>query len=58
MMATVLEGRHGIHAEHVAQFFADWNAMSGDTSRTSAWNAVTERVRRRTCERLGVALPR
>lgn len=55
MMAAVLEGRHGVHAEHVAQFFADWNANKGDASRSWAWSAVTERVRKRTCERLGVA---
>ena len=29
MMASVLEGRHGVYAEHVAQFFSDWNATEG-----------------------------
>lgn len=52
MMAAVLEGRHGVHAEHVAQFFSDWNAHNGDASRSWAWAAVTERVRRRTDERV------
>ena len=55
MMAAVLEGRHGVHAEHVAQFFTDWNANKGDAPRSWAWAAVTERVRRRTGERTGTA---
>ena len=52
LMASVLEGRHGVHAEHVAQFFTDWNAHHGDTPRSWAWAAVTECVRKRTSERL------
>ena len=54
MMAAVLEGRHGVHAEHVAQFFSDVNAQKGDASRSWAWAAVTERVRMRTTSRLAV----
>ncbi len=54
MMAAVLEGRHGVYAEHVAQFFTDWNAQKGDASRSWAWAAVTEKVRKRTCQRIGV----
>ena len=52
MMATVLEGRHGVYAEHVAQFFSDWNAKEGDAPRSWAWAAVTEQVRRRTRQRI------
>ena len=52
MMAAVLEGRHGVHAEHVAQFFADWNAQKGDASRSWAWTAVTARVRKRSDARM------
>ena len=52
MMAAVLEGRHGVHAEQVAQFLVDWNAHNGDTSRSWAWTAVTECVRKRTSQRL------
>ncbi len=52
-MAAVLEGRHGVYAEHVAQFFADVNADKGDAARAWAWTAVTERVRKRTTQRLG-----
>ena len=54
-MATVLEGRHGVWAEHVAQFFSDWNAQHGDTSRSWAWAAVTERVKLRTSQRMQTA---
>lgn len=52
MMASVLEGRHGVHAEHVAQFFSDWNANKGDASKSWAWAAVTERVKLRTTQRV------
>lgn len=53
MMAAVLEGRHGVHAETVAQFFSDWNAHKGDASRSWAWAAVTVRVRKRCDDRVG-----
>ena len=53
MMAAVLEGRHGIHAEHVAEFFSEMNAQQGDASRSWAWAAVSERVRKRAGDRLG-----
>ena len=53
MMAAVLEGRHGIHAEHVAEFFSEMNAQQSDASRSWAWAAVTERVRKRAGDRLG-----
>ncbi len=52
-MAALLEGRHGIHAEHVAQFLAELNANKGDEVRASAWTAVTERVRKRARDRIG-----
>lgn len=51
-MAAVLEGRHGVHAEEVAQFFTDWNAQKGDASRSWAWAAVAERVRQREGRRM------
>ena len=53
MMASVLEGRHGVYAEHVAQFFSDWNATEGDAPRSWAWAAVTAQVRKRTRQRIG-----
>lgn len=52
MMAAVLEGRHGVYAGEVAQFFVDWNAQKGDAPRSWAWAAVNERVRRREVDRL------
>ena len=52
MMADVLEGRHGVHAERVASFFSEVNAQAGDASRSWAWAAVSERVRRNTRERV------
>ena len=53
MMASALEGRHGVHAARVASFFSEFNAQAGDASRSWAWAAVSERVRRRTQERVG-----
>ena len=52
MMASVLEGRHGVHAERVASFFSECNAQAGDASRSWAWAAVCERVRKRTRARI------
>ncbi len=52
VMALTLEGRHGVYAEHVATFFSELNAHNGDASRSWAWAAVCERVRKRTSERL------
>ena len=54
MMASALEGRHGVHAARVASFFSECNAQAGDASRSWAWAAVSERVRRRTKARIGV----
>lgn len=52
MMASVLEGRHGVHASDVARFFADVSAHNGDAPRSWAWTAVAEHVRRREDARL------
>lgn len=57
LMAGVLEGRHGVHAEDVAQFFIDWNAQKADASRCWAWAAVAERIRQRTSERVEMRQP-
>lgn len=53
MMAAVLEGRHGVHAETVAQFLTDWNAHNGDAPRSWAWAAVATKVRERMSDRVG-----
>ena len=56
MMAAVLEGRHGVWAEHVASFFSEANAQKGDASRSWAWAAVSESVKRRATARIGERL--
>lgn len=46
-MAAVLEGRHGVLAGDVADFFAALNAQRGDSAGSWAWTAVGDRVRSR-----------
>ncbi len=53
LMACVLEGRHGVHAEDVASFISELNANKGDTSRSGAWAAVSLLVRQRQAVRMG-----
>ena len=54
-MATVLEGRHGVHAAEVADFFSTLHSQRGDAGRCWAWAGVANMVRRRTVTRLGHA---
>lgn len=51
-MAEVLEGRHGVMAAEVAEFFATYHGEKGDAGRAWAWCGVAEMVRRRERERL------
>lgn len=51
-MAAVLEGRHGVWAEDVAEFFATAHGLKGDKGRSSAWSGVADAVRRKAEERL------
>ena len=51
-MAAVLEGRHGVLAVDVADFFADLNGRRGDAARAWAWTVVGERIRRRGTARM------
>jgi hypothetical protein len=51
-MAATLEGRHGVLAHDVADFFAEFNGRRGDAARAWAWTAVGERVRRRAIARM------
>lgn len=51
-MAAVLEGRHGIFAAKVASFFSELNAQNGDASRSWAWAAVSQRVKKRETDRI------
>ncbi len=46
-MACVLEGRHGLHAAEVAEFFASLHGQNNDAGRTWAWAGVAEVVRHR-----------
>lgn len=46
-MASVLEGRHGVLAADVADFFSELHSRSGDAGRCWAWAGVAETVRRR-----------
>lgn len=51
-MAEVLEGRHGILAAEVAEFFASYHGEKGDAGRAWAWSGVAELVRNRERARL------
>lgn len=46
-MASVLEGRHGLHAAEVAEFFSSLHGERGDAGRSWAWAGVAETVRLR-----------
>jgi hypothetical protein len=52
LMAVVLEGRHGMFAAEVADFFALLHRQLGDPDRSQAWGGVARTVRRRTVDRL------
>jgi hypothetical protein len=51
-MVAVLEGRHGLWAAEVAEFFSTLHSLKGDAGRSWAWAGVAELVRRRTAARL------
>jgi hypothetical protein len=46
-LVAVLEGRHGIWAAEVAEFFATLHGLKGDSGRSSAWANVAEHARQR-----------
>jgi hypothetical protein len=46
-MASVLEGRHGVLAAEVADFFSTFHSLKGDAGRSWAWAGVAEITRRR-----------
>jgi hypothetical protein len=46
-MVAVLEGRHGVWAADVAEFFSTLHSHKGDAGRSWAWATVAERVRQR-----------
>jgi hypothetical protein len=51
-MVAVLEGRHGIWAADVAEFFSTLHSLKGDAGRSWAWASVADRVRHRAEARL------
>jgi hypothetical protein len=51
-MACVLEGRHGLFAADVAEFFSTYHSQGGDAGRSWAWAGVAETIRRREQDRL------
>lgn len=51
-MACVLEGRHGMFAAQVAEFFSSFHSDRGDAGRSWAWAGVAETVRTRERDRL------
>lgn len=50
-MASVLEGRHGLFAVEVAEFFSTQHALGGDAGRCWAWAGVAETIRVRERQR-------
>ena len=51
-MASVLEGRHGLLAAEIAEFFSSLHGNRGDAGRSWAWAGVAETVRMRERDRL------
>ncbi len=51
-MAATLEGRHGLLAADVAEFFASLHSERGDAGRSWAWAGVAELVRQRERKRM------
>lgn len=51
-MASVLEGRHGLHAADVADFFSTYHSIAGDAGRCWAWAGVAEAIRKRERQRV------
>jgi hypothetical protein len=51
-MVAVLEGRHGVWAADVAEFFSTLHSLKGDIGRSWAWAGVAEMARRKAKARL------
>jgi hypothetical protein len=50
-MASALEGRHGLFAAEVAEFFSSVHSQDGDAGRCWAWAGVAELIRKRERDR-------
>lgn len=47
LMVELLEARHGVHAEAIADFFRLYNEHNGTPSRAWAWAKLSDRIARR-----------
>lgn len=56
-MAATLEGRHGLYAAGVADFFSNLHGTQGDAGRSWAWAGVAELVRKREQDRMASVFP-
>jgi hypothetical protein len=54
-LAQVLEGRHGVLAAPIAEFFASFHNQGDDRNRAKAWAKVADIVRTRERQRIGAA---
>jgi hypothetical protein len=54
-MAATLEGRHGLHAADVAEFFSNLHGHRGDAGRSWAWAGVADLVRKREQDRMATS---
>ena len=52
VMASVLEGRHGVLAVEIAEFLGAVHEQGGDPARASSWYEVSLALRRRKADRL------
>ena len=52
VMASLLEGRHGVLAVEIAEFLAAVHENGGDMPRAGSWYEVSLAIRRRESERL------
>ncbi len=52
VMASVLEGRHGVWAGEIADFLADAHRQANDAVRGRAWATVAQTVRIRERQRV------
>lgn len=52
VMASVLEGRHGVLAVEIAEFLGAIHEQGGDNGRAGSWYEVSLAIRRREADRL------
>lgn len=47
LMVELLEARHGVHAEAIADFFRLYNEHNGTPAKASVWGQLSRRIARR-----------